>query len=317
MRRHVLAAALALVACKPREEPKQRAGSDRSDTTSLLQPAGSAGSAGSAATPPPAAKDVVKVEGFATPESVFFDLAQDVYLVSNINGSPAAKDDNGFISKVSPDGKILELRWIDGANDDVTLNAPKGLAVMGDVLYVADIDTVRRFDARTGAPRGETALPGATFINDVAVDSGTLLVTDSGLTPDFEPSGTDAVYALDQDGKVGKATKDGKLGGPNGVAEDGYVVTGARQLLRVRPGTPAVVVAELPTGQLDGVIHLGDGRLAISSWECKCIYAGPPSGPFETIVTDVPSPADLGWDPKRKRILVPIFTEDRIELHPL
>ena len=36
--------------------------------------------------------------GFQTPESVLHDTTADVYLVSNINGAPAEKDDNGFIS---------------------------------------------------------------------------------------------------------------------------------------------------------------------------------------------------------------------------
>src|SRR5687768_18220722 len=78
----------------------------------------------------PVASDSFTVEGFSTPESAFYDEAADVYLVSNINGSPAAKDDNGFISRVSPDGTPT-LKWIDGAAPNVTLHAPKGLAVIG------------------------------------------------------------------------------------------------------------------------------------------------------------------------------------------
>src|SRR5262245_10177215 len=67
-------------------------------------------------------KSRVEIPGFQTPESVLYDADNDVYLVSNINGKPLDADDNGFISKVSPDGKITELKWIDGAKDNVKLD---------------------------------------------------------------------------------------------------------------------------------------------------------------------------------------------------
>src|SRR2546426_6734142 len=53
--------------------------------------------------PAPAATKIMAVEGFLTPESVLHDTVQDIYFVSNINGSPTAKDNNGFISRVKPD----------------------------------------------------------------------------------------------------------------------------------------------------------------------------------------------------------------------
>src|SRR5688572_25512308 len=65
--------------------------------------------------------------GFMTPESVLHDAAGDMYLVSNINGAPAAKDDNGFISRLRPDGQIDVLEWITGDSANVTLHAPKGM----------------------------------------------------------------------------------------------------------------------------------------------------------------------------------------------
>ena len=144
--------------------------------------------------------------GFATPESVLHDTAADLYLVSNINGSPLEKDDNGFISRVSPEGQVVALKWIDGAAEGVTLNAPKGMAISGDTLYVADIDALRMFDRATGAPKGQIAVEGATFLNDLAVaPAGGVYLTDSGLqagAAGFEPSGSAAVYHVHADGTV-------------------------------------------------------------------------------------------------------------------
>src|SRR5205823_1591551 len=79
----------------------------------------------------PGTKPQFQVTGLSAPESVLHDAQADVYLVSNINGSPFAKDDNGFISRLSPSGEVMELKWIDGSRRDVELNAPKGLALLG------------------------------------------------------------------------------------------------------------------------------------------------------------------------------------------
>ncbi|HLU47138.1 MAG TPA: hypothetical protein VK116_03610, partial [Planctomycetota bacterium] len=90
-----------------------------------------------------------------TPESALHDPVADVYLISNINGSPFGEDGKGYIARIAPDGEILVEKWIDGETADTTLNAPKGMAIVGDVLWVADVNVVRRFDRESGAPRGE------------------------------------------------------------------------------------------------------------------------------------------------------------------
>ena len=79
------------------------------------------------------------------PESVVYAPKQDVLFVSNIEGKPDQKDQNGFISKVSPlNGSIVELNWITG------LNAPKGMAVYDNgsnsKLYVSDITDLVEID---------------------------------------------------------------------------------------------------------------------------------------------------------------------------
>ena len=125
------------------------------------------------------------VTGFKTPESVLYDAEADVYLVSNINGDPFGTDDNGFIAKVTADGKMET--WIDGAKEDVKLDAPKGMALLGDTLYVADITTVRMFDRKSGAAKGEVAIKGATFLNDLAAGTDAVYVSDSGLGAGFKP----------------------------------------------------------------------------------------------------------------------------------
>ena len=181
--------------------------------------------------PPPA----FQLAGFQTPESVFYDEANDRYLVSNINGKPLDADNNGYISVVSPEGKMVTEKWISGGQNKVTLNAPKGTAIAGGVLYVADIDTVRMFDAKSGAPKGEHKVAGATFLNDVSAGpDGRVYVSDSGLNADFGPTGTDAIYAIDK-GKLKTVAKDASLGKPNGLlaAKDSLLLCRSRFLLEL------------------------------------------------------------------------------------
>src|SRR5690242_8332725 len=97
----------------------------------------------------PAGPITVTDSAVKTPESVLYDPMADVYLVSNINGSPVEKDNNGYISRVSPDGKVLTAKWIAGGVNGVKLDAPKGTALRGDTLFVSDIDVVRLFNRNT------------------------------------------------------------------------------------------------------------------------------------------------------------------------
>src|SRR5450432_966827 len=83
-------------------------------------------------------------EGLATPESVLYDEAADRYLVSNINGKPTDIDDNGYITELSPDGKVTKQKFIAGGVNKVKLDAPKGLGLSGGILYVSDVTVVRK-----------------------------------------------------------------------------------------------------------------------------------------------------------------------------
>src|SRR5205807_742479 len=80
-------------------------------------------------------------------------------------------------------------------------DAPKGFAIVGDTLYVADITVVRRFDAKTGKQKDDIKIPGATFLNDLAADgAGGAWVSDTGMDASFKPTGTDAIWHIGKDG---------------------------------------------------------------------------------------------------------------------
>jgi sugar lactone lactonase YvrE len=260
-------------------------------------------------------------QGLQTPDSVLYDSDQDVYFISNINGQPLDADGNGYISRVNPETLKGDMKWIDGAKPDITLNAPKGMAIVGDTLYVTDITVVRKFNRKTGAPEGEMPLPGSTFLNDAASDGKSVYICDNGLkvgaSGNFEPSGTDAIWKITGT-KTEKIARGKELKGPNGVETTGgnvWVVSfSANELYRLDKGKKADVTM-LPKGSLDGLVHMNDGSFLVSSWDGKAVYRGKPHGKFTPIVENINAPADIGYDTKRGRLLIPHFMDSIITIH--
>ncbi len=277
--------------------------------------------------PAPGATKVMAVAGFSTPESVLHDSTQDIYFVSNINGSPTAKDGNGFISRVRPDGAIENLKFIEGGRAGVTLNAPKGLAVLGDTLWVADIDMVRAFNARTGVVIDSVKLDSAVFLNDVAIaPTGAIYITDTGIRFDdvgnvLHP-GPDRVFRIGPDRKVTVAARGDSLGWPNGITVDAagrrFIIVAfgaAKTVLSWKPGDKTAHTIAKGAGGFDGV-EVAGSRILVSSWTDSTVSAYE-TGQEVKVITGVPTPADIGYDVKRNRVLVPIFSGNRVEVWQL
>src|SRR5437667_8156310 len=275
MRATVLSTTLvALAACQPvdrRRSPPPPQASQAADTVTPAQ----------LQAPPTTSSRATKVAtvvGFLTPESVLDDSAQDIYFVSNINGGPLTKDNNGFISRLRPDGAIEVLKFIEGGRAGVTLNAPKGLAVLGDTRWVADIDRLRAFNARTGASIDSVRLDslGAVFLNDIAIaPNGAIYVTDTGIRFDdvgnvLHP-GPDRIFRVGPDRKVTVAVRGDTLGRPNGITLDAVgrrvivVQYGGKAVMAWKPGDRAPSVIAKGAGGFDGVVIAG-GKILVSSW---------------------------------------------------
>ncbi|HWJ23283.1 MAG TPA: hypothetical protein VNS52_13100 [Gemmatimonadaceae bacterium] len=279
----------------------------------------------------PASSQVATVTGtgFAGPENVVYDSAADVFLVSNVNGGPAARDDNGFVTRVAPDGRVIALKWIAGGAHGAVLDAPKGLAIRGDTLAVADVGAVHFFDRRTGAPLGSVALPGL-VMNDLAFASdGTLWITDTGPNrgtggaPTDTTRDMDAVWRVLPGGAVRAAARGLALGRPDGIVLDGadaLVATfGANRIERVaaRGDSGWVGVATLPGGRVDGLRRLPDGALVVTSWDAGTVWRLAPGGAPWPMLTGVTSPAGVAVDTRRHRLAVTSMQGDALYLLPL
>jgi sugar lactone lactonase YvrE len=272
-------------------------------------------------------KLVAAVEGFHTPESARYDSELDVFLVSNINGNPNAKDNNGFISRVTPFGRVDRLNFITGGRGGVTLHAPKGMAIVGDTLWVADIDVVRAFDRRSGAPffTLDLAPAGATFLNDVVVGpDGALYVTDTGIhiAEAVTHPGQDRVYRIGAGWAVTVTAEGDTLGWPNGIAWDAaagrFVVVsyGRATILAWAPGGTPAAIATGPGG-FDGIEFVDDDRALVTSWADSSLLELRRDGTLTRFLGGLPAPADLGFDTRRERIAVPLFTTNKVEIWQL
>ena len=265
--------------------------------------------------------------GFDEPENLVYDAASDVYLVSNIVGDPAARDNNGFISRVSPEGRIVTLKWIAGGVNGAVLDAPKGLAIRGDTLAVADVGAVHLFDRRTGAPIATHAIPGL-VMNDVAWGAdGTLWITDTGpdrsRTPVDTTKDLDAVWQIMPDGGVRAVARGLALGRPDGLLLDdnGALVAtfGADRIEHVSASGERgqQTVMTLPGGRVDGLRRLPDGAMVVTSWDAMSVYRARPGDSLRVLLTDVTSPAGVTVDTKRGRLAVTSMQNNTLYLLPL
>ncbi|RZS30567.1 sugar lactone lactonase YvrE [Herbihabitans rhizosphaerae] len=266
--------------------------------------------------------------GLASPESVLHDERTDTYLVSNLNGPPAAKDGNGFIARLDPKGGAA-VPWVRSGHDGVTLHAPKGLALTPQVLWTADIDTVRGFDRRTGRPVAEIPIRGASFLNDITVGPhGDLFVTDSGIAPDpsgtLVPVGTDAVYRIDRDGRVHTVARGTHLSQPNGIVLHGdsllVATRGADRVLTLDLCGTVTGSRTVPASTVDGVRVLPDGRVAASTWNQPGLWHLPDDGTASALVPGLVVPsgiADFSVDRRRSVLLLPLLLANELRAVPV
>ena len=219
----------------------------------------------------------------------------------------------------TPSGARLAARFIDGDRLGVSLRDPHGSAILDGRLYVADLATVRIFYLDDGRPAGDIEIPTATFLNDVVADrvGGRVYVSDSAVLRaadgSLTPNGNDAVYVLDK-GVARPFARGRALANPNGLALDGtgalWVADGNGRLYRLAADGGVHDVARGPGTSLDGLVAIGE-RLLVSDWGTRAVWERGGDGRFTVVVGNVETPADIGWDGKRHRLLIPCIAARR------
>jgi sugar lactone lactonase YvrE len=263
---------------------------------------------------PVLAEELWSLEGFQAPESALLDSARNVLYVSNVAGEANGKDGIGFISKVSPDGKMQEAEWVKG------LNAPKGLIMSGDKLYVSDVDQLVEIDVNSGAVTNTWNAEGAQFLNDTAVDSvGRVFVSDML---------TDSIYVL-ENGNLSVWLQDAALMHPNGLhVDDGRLIVAAwgkdiqpdfstkepGRLLAVDLNTKEIsaIGSGEPVGNLDGLEPDGAGNWIATDWVGGALYRIHPDGTSDQLMDLNQGSADLEFVEGEKLVIIPMMMDGKV-----
>ena len=239
-------------------------------------------------------------------ESVYYDRNRDVIYVSNINGKPLEKNGKGFMSKLNADGKVLTEKWIEG------LNAPKGMGVYKNKLYVSDIDEVVEIDLDENIITSRYSADGSQFLNDISIDSsGNVYISDMT---------TQKIYRISE-GNIEVWLESDQLNSPNGLfVERGNLLIGVTDfVLKSDLQTKEVSVFISKTGGIDGLVPDGQGNYLISDWE-GCIHLiskGKEKIKLLDSTADKINAADIDYVVSRKILLVPTFFDNRVMAYTL
>ena len=264
---------------------------------------------------------IATVGNLSGSEALSFDAARDVYFVSNTNGDPGVKDNNGFIARISADGVVDSLHFIQGGRNGVVLHSPMGSRIQGDTLWVLDVDTLRGFNAVTGTPVAAIDLTSMhpLFLNDVSLGpDGDFYITDTGVGAKGH-TGPDRIYHVDRNRRVTVALESAALSMPDGIgwdaAQNRLVLApfGGQAVQLWQPGSAAPVNVAPGPSRFDGVEIEPDGTVLITIWNDSSVSTLAGNALRQRIKLTVP-PADVSMDVKRKRVGVVSMANDRFEL---
>jgi hypothetical protein len=254
----------------------------------------------------------------AAPESAYYDAASNAVFVSNINGQILDKDGNGYISRLTPEGKVVNIRWATG------LNAPKGMRSAGGILWVTDIDEVVGIEIASGRITSKVKVEGAAFLNDLATaPDGTVYASDSQVY---------AIYAV-RDGKSSVFVSGADVvETPNGLLVDGgrlilgtigpVAPGGGRGGGRGAGGPPApagrlyafdlktkqrTVITTQPIGGIDGIEPDGSGGYLVTDVVGSKLLQVTAAGVPRTLLTFTAGGADFGYVASRRLAVVPFL----------
>ncbi|MBI5440629.1 MAG: SMP-30/gluconolactonase/LRE family protein, partial [Deltaproteobacteria bacterium] len=242
---------------------------------------------------------------FPIPETVVYDPSSGDLFVSGYDGYDRSADEGRqFLSRLSPDGKILSLRWVEG------LRNPLGLAVAGGTLWAVETGGVVEIEIASGTVLRRIAVPSAVALNDIAVGKdGTVYLSDPG---------ANALFRI-VSGKAEEWLKGVEIARPNGLhLLGGRLIVGNNGDGRVKSvdlETKGVrTVADLGAGIIDGIESDGTGNLLVTHNEGR-LFRITPSGAvtklLDTSVRGVPL-ANFAWIAGKGLAVFPTFTENRV-----
>ena len=262
------------------------------------------------------------------PEGVRYDPDQDMFFISNMVGFGSVKDGNGYIVQVKANDLSIGKVFAENGRAGVTLDAPKGMTINGDTLWICDIDKMRAINRRTGVYLATLDLApyGALLLNDVTMGGdGAMYITDTGILMTEKGviyKGADKIFRV-SGGSVSVIASGAGLMRPNGITWDKQsnrlvVVTFDpfhSQMYALASNGERRLLGK-GNGKFDGVEPLGNGRFMVASWNDSSVrLIG--NGENRRIANNVIAPADIGFDTKRNRLAIPVGPLNQMQLWQL
>lgn len=235
------------------------------------------------------------------PESVIWNPATHTYLISNAG--------SGYILALQDKFKFIVF-------NKAKLQSPKGMAILGNNLFVSDINRLVGFDLVTGEQTFELAIPASEFLNDVTADMDKMVyVSDSQKS---------MIAMVDTDSKTTRYFRHSKLANPNGLyhlreneAEFLYIVS-------LRDNAP-VQRLDLKTEELisfagteisraDGLTRDKSGHWLVSSWADSTIYRFSPDFQVRSQLREkYTSPADIFYSIINDELVIPLMQSNLLQ----
>ena len=253
-------------------------------------------------------------EGLSNPESSYYDADSGYLFLSHVNGPGKEKDGNGYISKITLKGKVVEQHWFTG------LNAPKGLRSHDGILWISDIDTIVGVSIDKGEEVARYEIKDAGFLNDLATDDqGTVYVSDML---------NSRIYQISNE-KVSVFAEGEHLEHPNGLLAVGKRLycggwgTGfnpadftTKQLGRFfyidMETKEKHLVTNEPTGHLDGIEQDGKGGFFLTDWIAGTVLHICAHGDVTQIMKYETGSADLAYLPRKKLLILPHMKDNTL-----
>lgn len=242
-----------------------------------------------------------------TPESVLIDRERNILYVSNVNLNPWEKDGNGFISKMDMSGNIIQLKWIEG------LNAPKGMGIKGNSLFIADIDVLVEANIKTGEIVNKIELKGKPDLNDITIgQNGSVYISGSN---------SNTIYLL-TDGKLEEFYKGGneRFNGLFWEKERMLLITsGSSQFKEINWETKEVKIISENMGHGDAIAPVGDGGYITTSWAGAIFYVSAEGESIKLLDTEAlgENAADAAYSIKDETLYLPTFFKNQVKAYKL
>jgi outer membrane protein assembly factor BamB len=242
--------------------------------------------------------------GLQTPESALYNDDHEIVYVSNMGLTRDVKNGDGFISLLTSDGEIANLHWVKGLND------PKGIALWGKNIYVADINEVVIINIESGKIEKKHLIPQAKFLNDVtACKNGQIFISDMN---------DQQIYILDQE-NINSWKSDAQLENVNGLfASNGFLYAGNKSIWEIDINTGGMTEVVTNAGGVDGLVKIDNNTYLFSNWIGKIFISrnGEVIQLLDTSVSKI-NTADISYSPELDVLFVPTFSGNSVDAYKI